>query len=81
MKVPGSSGRFGIYRGRTDNPRYEDVSSGKTGHLEAVQIYYDPAKVSYPQLLDVFWRHIDPSDDGGRSSTVEGSTGARFSTG
>lgn len=67
VKVPGVIRVVSGYTGgRTDNPRYEDVSSGKTGHLEAVQIYYDPAKVSYPQLLDVFWRHIDPSDDGGQ---------------
>ncbi len=51
----------GYTGGTTVNPTYEDVSSGKTGHAEAVQITYDPAKVTYEQLLDVFWRQIDPT--------------------
>lgn len=56
----------GYTGGRTDNPSYEEVSSGKTGHVEAVQIIYDPAKVSYEELLDFFWKHIDPTDPGGQ---------------
>ncbi len=56
----------GYTGGRTDNPSYEEVSSGKTGHVEAVQIIYDPGKVSYEELLDFFWRHIDPTDPGGQ---------------
>jgi len=56
----------GYTGGRTDNPSYEEVSSGKTGHMEAVQIIYDPAKISYEQLLDFFWKHIDPTDLGGQ---------------
>jgi peptide-methionine (S)-S-oxide reductase len=43
------------------NPTYEDVSSGVTGHAESVEILYDPAKVSYAKILDVFWRNIDPT--------------------
>ncbi len=58
--MPGYTG------GRTENPTYEEVSSGKTGHFEAIQIVYDPARISYPELLDVFWRQIDPTDGGGQ---------------
>ncbi len=66
-KIPGVIEVVSGYTGgRTDHPRYEDVSSGKTGHLEAVQIRFDPVKVSYRKLLDVFWRHIDPTDGGGQ---------------
>ncbi|MGD9764159.1 MAG: peptide-methionine (S)-S-oxide reductase MsrA [Candidatus Binatia bacterium] len=55
----------GYTGGQTENPTYEQVSSGTTGHVEAVQITYDPATVSYAELLDVFWRNIDPlSADG-----------------
>jgi peptide-methionine (S)-S-oxide reductase len=46
---------------RTVNPSYEQVSAGNTGHTEAIRVSYDPQKVSYPQLLDYFWRHIDPT--------------------
>ncbi|MBV5287177.1 MAG: peptide-methionine (S)-S-oxide reductase MsrA [Methyloversatilis discipulorum] len=51
----------GYTGGKTANPSYEEVSSQATGHAEAVQIEYDPAKVSYDRLLDVFWRSIDPT--------------------
>jgi peptide-methionine (S)-S-oxide reductase len=50
----------GYTGGRTVNPSYEQVSRGGTGHAEAVEIVYDPAKVSYEKLLDVFWLNIDP---------------------
>jgi peptide-methionine (S)-S-oxide reductase len=50
----------GYTGGRTPNPTYEEVSRGGTGHAEAVEIVYDPAKVSYEKLLDVFWHNIDP---------------------
>ncbi|WP_371282018.1 peptide-methionine (S)-S-oxide reductase MsrA [Dokdonella sp.] len=50
----------GYTGGRTPDPSYEQVSSGSTGHAEAVKIVYDPSKVSYQKLLDVFWRNIDP---------------------
>lgn len=50
----------GYIGGTRKNPTYEQVSSGGTGHTEAVQIVYDPAKISYEKLLDVFWKNIDP---------------------
>ena len=66
-KVPGVVKVISGYTGgHKENPSYEEVSSGTTGHVEAVQIYYDPAKVTYEQLLDVFWKHIDPTDPGGQ---------------
>lgn len=55
----------GYSGGHKVNPAYEEVSSGTTGHVEAIQITYDPEKVSYEQLLDTFWRNIDPTDAGG----------------
>ena len=51
----------GYIGGRTANPTYEQVSSGTTGHTEAVQVVYDPAKVTYEKLLEVFWVNIDPT--------------------
>ncbi len=50
----------GYTGGTKKNPTYEEVSSGGTGHTEAVQIVYDPAKISYEKLLEVFWHNIDP---------------------
>lgn len=50
----------GYMGGNVANPTYEQVSSGRTGHAEAVEVTYDPEKVSYQQLLDVFWRNVDP---------------------
>lgn len=50
----------GYTGGRTKNPTYEEVSGGGTGHAEAVQIVYDPAKITYAKLLDIFWRNVDP---------------------
>ena len=55
-----SSTTSGYIGGNKPNPTYEQVSAGTTGHTEAVKIVYDPAKVSYAKLLDVFWRNIDP---------------------
>ncbi len=55
----------GYSGGQVVNPAYEEVSSGTTGHLESIQITYDPEKISYSTLLDFFWRQIDPTDDGG----------------
>jgi len=61
-KVPGVlSTVSGFTGGTVANPSYKQVSGGGTGHTEAVQIVYDPRKVSYQQLLDYFWRHIDPT--------------------
>lgn len=51
----------GYTAGSTVNPSYEQVSSGSTGHTEAVKVVYDPSKVSYAKLLEVFWRNIDPT--------------------
>lgn len=51
----------GYTGGRTSRPTYHQVGSGGTGHAEAVRVIYDPAKVSYAQLVDYFWRHIDPT--------------------
>jgi peptide methionine sulfoxide reductase msrA/msrB len=56
----------GYTGGHVENPTYQEVSAGGTGHVEAVQVFYDPQKVSYKQLLDVFWRHVDPTDSGGQ---------------
>jgi methionine-S-sulfoxide reductase len=55
------------YTGGTEkDPTYEQVSAGKTGHLEAIEVTYDPAKVSYAQLLDVFWKNVDPTQHNGQ---------------
>jgi peptide methionine sulfoxide reductase msrA/msrB len=51
----------GYTGGRVPNPTYKQVSSGSTGHAEAVQVIYDPDKISYQQLLDIFWRQINPT--------------------
>jgi len=61
-KLPGVvSVTSGYSGGQTRNPTYEQVSAGATGHAEAVQIVFDPAKTSYAKLLDVFWHNIDPT--------------------
>ena len=61
-KVPGVvSAVSGYTDGRTKNPTYEMVSSGLTGHAEAVEVKFDPAKVSYEKLLDAFWLNHDPT--------------------
>lgn len=51
----------GYTGGKTNNPSYEQVSAGGTGHTEAVRVFYNPQIVSYAQLLDYFWHHIDPT--------------------
>jgi peptide-methionine (S)-S-oxide reductase len=51
----------GYTGGQKENPTYKEVSAGGTGHAEVVQVVYDPTKVSYEQLLDVFWKNIDPT--------------------
>lgn len=56
----------GYAGGKEEDPTYEEVSTGQTGHREAVQITYDPEKVSYADLLNVFWRQIDPTDPDGQ---------------
>jgi peptide-methionine (S)-S-oxide reductase len=60
-KVPGViSTTSGYLNGKTKNPTYKEVSAGGSGHVEAVEVVYDPAKVTYAKLLDAFWRSIDP---------------------
>ena len=56
----------GYTGGVSENPRYEDVCSGKTGHVEAVELTFDSSEISYGQLLDIFWHQIDPMDNGGQ---------------
>ena len=51
----------GYTGGRTEDPKYDAVSSGGTGHAEAVEVQYDPSQITYEELLDVFWRNIDPT--------------------
>ena len=66
-KLPGVSAVISGYTGGDEpNPTYKEVSSGSTGHTEAVQIFYNPKKVSYNDLLEVFWRQINPTDAGGQ---------------
>ena len=61
-KVPGVIGAVSGYMGgKTKNPTYEQVSTGSTGHTEVVEVIFDPAKVSYDRLLDVFWVNHDPT--------------------
>src|SRR3989344_4526173 len=60
--IPGYTG------GNVKNPTYESVLSGNTGHVEAIQITYNPKKISYEKLLDIFWQQIDPEDPGGQFS-------------
>ncbi|MBU2513739.1 peptide-methionine (S)-S-oxide reductase MsrA [bacterium] len=56
----------GYSGGNVKNPTYDQVSSGSTGHTEAIQIHYDPRIISYGELLDVLWRHMDPTDANGQ---------------
>ena len=69
-KQNGTNGIVAVISGYTgghyENPTYEQVTSGGTGHFEAIQVTYDPNRISYEQLLDIFWRHVDPTDPGGQ---------------
>ncbi|MDJ0668139.1 MAG: peptide-methionine (R)-S-oxide reductase MsrB [Desulfobacterales bacterium] len=56
----------GYTGGKEANPTYKQVASGATSHAEAVKVIYDPDKISYAELLEIFWRHVDPTDDGGQ---------------
>ena len=56
----------GYTGGSLENPTYKQVSSGSTRHIEAVKVVYDPEKISYAKLLEVFWTHVDPTDAGGQ---------------
>src|SRR3989338_10580949 len=65
--LPGVTAAYAGYTdGKKANPTYEDVTSQTTGHYEAIEVHFDPKKLSYDQLLDVFWRNIDPTDNGGQ---------------
>jgi len=66
-KIEGVKEVYAGYTGGTKvNPTYEEVSAGNTGHLESVEITFNPTKVSYAKLLDVFWKQINPTDEGGQ---------------
>jgi len=66
-KMPGVVEAVSGYTGgHKENPSYKEVSSGTTGHVEAVQVHYDPSKTTYQDLLDFFWMHINPTDGGGQ---------------
>lgn len=56
----------GFMGGSTPNPTYQQVTAGGTGHIEVVHVVYDPTKVTYERLLDVYWRNVDPYDAGGQ---------------
>jgi peptide-methionine (S)-S-oxide reductase len=60
------SATSGYAGGHANNPSYEEVSAGGTGHREAVEVAYDPAQVSYQQLLDIYWHNVDPLDNSGQ---------------
>jgi len=65
-KLPGVvSTTSGYAGGHVKNPTYEQVSAGSTGHAEVVQVAFDPARVSYERLVEIFWRNVDPTDAGG----------------
>jgi peptide-methionine (S)-S-oxide reductase len=66
-RVPGVvATTVGYTGGHLPNPTYEQVSSGGTGHRESIEVVYDPAKVTYEQLLTVFWHNVDPTDNSGQ---------------
>ena len=66
-KLDGVSATVSGYTGgKKENPTYEEVSAGTTGHTEAVQITYDPKKISFEKLLEVFWRNVDPLNADGQ---------------
>ena len=56
----------GYTGGDTQNPSYEDVSGGQTGHRESIEVFYDPARITYQQLLEIFWRNINPTQTDGQ---------------
>lgn len=66
-KVPGVTKTVvGYTGGKTANPTYEEVSSGSTGHFEAIEVTYDSNQVTYEALLDAFWKNVDPTDGSGQ---------------
>ena len=72
-KLPGVVSVISGYTGGTvANPTYNAVSTGTTGHFEAVELLYDPARVNYAELLEVFWRNIDPTNPRGQFCDIGG---------
>ncbi|MDR3478473.1 MAG: peptide-methionine (S)-S-oxide reductase MsrA [Gammaproteobacteria bacterium] len=66
-KVPGvMKTTVGYTGGKVSHPTYEQVSTGQTGHVEAIQIVYDPAKITYQKLLEIYWHDTDPTDAAGQ---------------
>lgn len=66
-KIEGVGAVISGYTGGSErNPKYEEVASGITSHIESIQVSFDSKKITYAELLDVFWRHIDPTDSGGQ---------------
>jgi peptide methionine sulfoxide reductase msrA/msrB len=77
-KLPGVIKAVSGYAGgKEEAPSYEQVSSGTTSHREAVQVHFDPARISYAQVLDHFWKHFDPTDEGGSF----GDRGSQYTSG
>jgi methionine-S-sulfoxide reductase len=73
-KLPGVASVVSGYTGGSEPyPTYYQVARGRTGHLEAVEVRFDPQQVSYEDLLEVYWRNIDPTDDGGQFADRGGS--------
>lgn len=66
----------GYMGGKKENPTYEEVSTGRTGHAEVIEVVYDPSKISYSELLDAFWRSIDPTNPRGQFAD----TGTQYRT-
>ena len=60
------SATSGYTGGQKQNPSYEEVSAGETGHAESVEVIYDPSKITYTKLLEFYWRNIDPTDPRGQ---------------
>jgi len=56
----------GYCGGKTQNPTYDEVSTGATGHRESIEVFYDPSKISYKQLLDIYWHNINPTQTDGQ---------------
>ena len=70
-KVPGVIKAISGYSGgHVKNPSYDEVSTGTTGHVETVEVHYDPAKISYAKLLDIYWHDIDPTQVGGQACDI-----------
>lgn len=66
-ELPGVVATISGYTGGTlERPTYRDVTAGRTGHYEAVEVVYDPARITYDRLLEVYWRQVDPFDGGGQ---------------